>query len=209
MSYYKFEPREDLVTRLRDETREVAGFDIYDVRWDTGKTLPGGQRVPGRDCLCIFEKSRRGTEIVREELRDPPTEPDASKTFEYTQPDGTEVTTHIPIGPDDPSYLKKVIGLPRQITEADVERCVQAAVNRVKMAKAIAEKLQKQQEELKAKAAAVREEYTMETAEQMARILHQFKTGKNAFVDYGHRDEVLPGEMNESGYKVVDRRQVV
>lgn len=212
MSYEnRFEPRADLVRKLKKATRAVAGFDLYDVRWDTGgfRELEGkSHEVPGRDCLCIFEKDRRGNETVRCELREPPTDPLAMEKFEYPAPDGSDEPweTMVPITPEHPDYVEKVLGKPRQINEADVQEAIVGARYAVKRAMEINEKLKKQKEEVAKESARIRDEYTAEAAKEIARLMWQERTGKNAFVDLGARSEA--GTGSSSGFTVNDRRRV-
>lgn len=200
----RFFPREDLVTRLKDETRQVAGYDIYDVRWDTGR-IKNGKELPGRDCLCVYEKTRRGTEIVRLEIRDPPTDPSASRVFEYVNPDGSPAATEIPLGPEDNDYVKKCVGSPRQLNETDVDHCIEAARNAVRRSKEAIDKLKKMEEYRAKEAERIREEYTSEAAKDLVKIFQGLKSGKNAFLDLSVSD-ALP----ESGPpKINDMRRVV
>lgn len=189
----RFSPREDLRRRLQVESKKHAGFPFYDVRWSTVEVRQGadGKRVeiPGRDCLCIYEKDRRGNETIRMELRADPTEPDATKTFCYTTPSGEERETTMPLDEGDDGYVEKVLGVPRQINEADVEEAISAAKHAVKRSHELVAKFKKIKEDQKKEQARIREEYTMAAAEDISKAMWALRTGKNPFVDYGARSE--------------------
>jgi hypothetical protein len=210
MGHARINPDEKLRKELRDRSREVAGFELYDVRWDGFRTLyHEGEKIEteGHDCLCIMEQHVvTGNWVARKPLRHPATDPKATKPYEYEQPDGSVWTTDIPLEPEDEDYEEKVLGLPRQITQEDVDEAIDSARNAYQRSMEIAEELKKQKESALAEKYRIREDYTREAAKELARIMWQERTGKNPFVDLGHHSEA--GTGSTEGFKVTDRRRV-
>lgn len=202
-----FSPIDSLRERLQKESDKLCGFPIFDVRWDGD-----------RGCLCIYEKDRRGNESVRQELRYDPVNPDKKKTFEYEcevpNVENGEVTgvtvehrvVDIPLEPEDEEYEECVLGLPRQITESDVNEALDAVRYRVKRSEEVMAKLKKQKEDIAYEKFRIREDYTREAAKEMAKQFQKLKTGANPFVDYGHHSEA--GTGSTEGFTVNDKRRI-
>ena len=208
MGHARINPDEKLRKELREKSREVAGFELYDVRWDGGRVLyDGGERheVEGHDCLCIMEQHViTGNWTARKPLRHPATDPKAMKPSEYEQPDGSIWASWVPQDPEDEGYEEKVLGTPRQITREDVEEALDSARNAYQRSLEIAELLEKQRTDALAEKYRIREDYTREAAKELSRLMWQERTGKNAFVDLGHHSEAGTGDSE--GFTINDRR---
>jgi hypothetical protein len=165
-----FSPIYSLRDKLVKQSEKLCGFPIFDVRWDGV-----------RNCLCIYEKDRRGNESIRKELRYPPTDPDRKKTFEYEcevpMVENGEVTgvqveqrvVDVPLEGDEPEYEECVLGSPRQVNESDIQEALHAVTQKEQLSKRIMAKLAEQKEALSYEKFRIREEYTTEAAKEMTK----------------------------------------
>jgi len=209
MGHARIEPDRNLRKKLQEGAKEVAGFELYDVRWDTGREVfVDGETVhlEGHDCLCIMEQHvATKTWVSRKPLRHPPTDPGATKPFEHELPDGSRVEVSIPLVEGDQDYEDKIVGRPRQIREDDVLEALDSARNAYQRSKEIAQKLKDQKEAMLREKFAVREDYVNEAAKELSKLFWQERTGKNAIVDQGYHPEA--GKRPEGGVVVNDRRR--